>query len=130
MFPCTVSLSFLLLFPLHKLIYNSYQVIEAGGLSFSGGTSAAAPVVAGILALLNDARLRAGKSTLGFVNPLLYALGSPALNDITGGSAVGCNGVNGQTGALIPGGGIIPWATWTATVWWEPVTGCVTTNFQ
>ncbi|CAH1274079.1 TPP1 [Branchiostoma lanceolatum] len=37
------------------------------------GTSAATPVVAGILSMANDARLNAGKPVLGFFNPLLYS---------------------------------------------------------
>ena len=36
------------------------------------GTSAACPIVAGMLALINDKLLAAGKKPLGFVNPLLY----------------------------------------------------------
>lgn len=66
----------------------------------TGGTSAAAPVVAGIIALLNDARLRAGKPTMGFINPFLYSLGPGPIADITAGKAVGCNGYNMQTGGL------------------------------
>lgn len=34
-----------------------------------GGTSAAAPAAAGIFSLLNDARLRKGLPSLGFINP-------------------------------------------------------------
>lgn len=45
-----------------------------GGCSGSGGTSASAPTVAGLLTLVNDARLAGGKPPLGFVNPRLYAL--------------------------------------------------------
>ncbi|KAJ8060713.1 hypothetical protein OCU04_011018 [Sclerotinia nivalis] len=107
-----------------------YQVVYSGQLAPSGGTSAAAPVVAGILGLLNDARFKAGKPALGFVNPLLYLLGTGALNDITGGGSVGCNGVNGQTGAKIPGGAVIPYATWNATKGWDPVTGLGTPDFE
>ena len=36
------------------------------------GTSASTPTVAGIISLLNDARLQNNKSTLGFLNPFLY----------------------------------------------------------
>lgn len=36
------------------------------------GTSCASPTAAGIIALLNDLRLQAGKSTLGFLNNFLY----------------------------------------------------------
>ncbi|KAF8862998.1 subtilisin-like protein [Acephala macrosclerotiorum] len=106
-----------------------YEVIYAGALSGSGGTSAAAPVVAGIIGLLNDARLRAGKPALGFINPALYAIGYTALNDITGGGSVGCNGINGQTGATFVGAGVVPYASWNATVGWDPVTGLGTPNF-
>lgn len=107
-----------------------YAVVYGGQLSPSGGTSAASPTVAAIIALLNDARLAAGKPTLGFLNPFLYFLGYQGLNDITGGQSVGCNGVNGQTGAPVPGGGVVPGAAWNATTGWDPVTGLGTPNFE
>lgn len=96
----------------------------------SGGTSAACPVFSSIVALLNDARLRAGKSTLGFLNPLLYTILKEGLTDITAGSSIGCDGINPQTGQKIPGGGIIPYAHWNATAGWDPVTGLGVPNFQ
>ena len=108
----------------------SYAIAYFGQLYGNGGTSAAAPVVAAIIALLNDARLRAGKRALGFINPLLYLIGSSALNDIVSGGSVGCNGVNGQNGNPVPGGGIIPFASWNATAGWDPVTGLGTPNFE
>ena len=37
------------------------------------GTSCSCPMVAGIISLINDRRLAAGKATLGFLNPFLYA---------------------------------------------------------
>lgn len=40
-----------------------------------GGTSAASPQVAGIIALANELRLRSGKSPLGNLGPYIYALG-------------------------------------------------------
>ena len=80
--------------------------------------------------MLNDARLKAGKSPMGFLNPFLYKMGYKALNDITGGGSVGCNGVNGQTGQKIPGSSVIPYASWNATVGWDPVTGLGTPDFQ
>lgn len=95
-----------------------------------GGTSAAAPVWAGIVALLNDARLRANQSSFGFLNPLLYKLPAGVLTDITSGGAGGCNGVNYQNEEKEPSGsGIVPWAAWNATVGWDPVTGLGTPNF-
>jgi kumamolisin len=52
-----------------------------------GGTSWSAPVWAGFCALINEARLKAGKSALAFLNPLLYPLaGTSAFRDITQGS--------------------------------------------
>ena len=108
---------------------NSYAVVVNNKDARSGGTSAAAPVVAAVVALLNDARLKAGKKSLGFLNPLIYGGGYKGLTDITNGSAVGCNGINGQTGQPVPGGGIVPFATWNATVGWDPATGYGVPNF-
>lgn len=71
-----------------------------------------------------------GKSSLGFVNPLLYFIGFAALNDITLGGSVGCNGVSTQSGDSLPGASIIPWASWNATVGWDPVTGLGTPDFE
>ena len=70
------------------------------------------------MALLNDARFRAGKPALGFVNPLLYGFAAGALNDITLGGSLGCAGVDLQSGVTIPGAGIIPYASWNATPGW------------
>ena len=102
-----------------------------GKLEGNGGTSASVPLFSGIVALLNDARLRAGKSSLGWLNPLLYSReGQKALTDITLGNSVGCNGKNTQSGGNEPpGSGIVPYAAWNATPGWDPVTGLGTPNF-
>lgn len=55
------------------------------------GTSASAPVVAGIIALVNDALIVEGKPPLGFLNPWLYEHASEAFTDIIQGSNRGCN---------------------------------------
>lgn len=99
-------------------------------LKTSGGTSAAAPVFASIVALLNDARFRHGRPSLGFLNPWLYTIGFKGLTDITAGGSVGCTGINGQTGQPVPGASIIPYASWNATTGWDPVTGLGVPNFQ
>ena len=39
-----------------------------------GGTSCASPATGGMVGLLNDARLKAGKTSLGFLNPMLCKL--------------------------------------------------------
>jgi tripeptidyl-peptidase I len=64
------------------------------------------------------------------LNPFLYLLGFTALNDITAGGSVGCNGINTQSGQPVPGGSIIPYANWNATEGWDPVTGLGTPNFE
>jgi len=52
-----------------------------------GGTSWSAPVWAGFCALMNEARKKAGKPALGFLNPLIYPLmGTPAFRDSKSGS--------------------------------------------
>ncbi|KAI0546262.1 peptidase S8/S53 domain-containing protein [Xylaria curta] len=113
----------------HSLSPN-YLFINSNETGQTGGTSAAAPVIAGVIALLNDARLQAGKPTMGFINPFLYSLESEHLIDIKDGNSVGCNGYNMQTGGLIRGGGKIPWASWNGTLGWDPVTGMGAPDFQ
>lgn len=55
-----------------------------------GGTSMAAPQWTGFLALVNAARVAAGKKQLGFLNPIIYAMSADQLaagfNDILMGS--------------------------------------------
>jgi kumamolisin len=52
-----------------------------------GGTSWSAPTWAGLCALINEARHKAGKPPLPFVNPLIYPLlGGPCFRDIVIGS--------------------------------------------
>ncbi|KAF4442460.1 hypothetical protein F53441_11746 [Fusarium austroafricanum] len=107
-----------------------YEVFYAGKQARSGGTSAAAPVWGAIIGLLNDARFRAGKKSLGWLNPLIYKHGPKVLTDITGGHAIGCDGNNTQSGKPEPAGsGIVPGARWNATVGWDPVTGYGTPDF-
>lgn len=108
-----------------------YEIIYDGQKYPSGGTSAASPVWAGVVGLLNDARFRAGKGSLGWLNPLLYMYGAKALTDITAGYSIGCNGYDTQSGAAEPSGsGIVPGARWNATEGWDPVTGFGTPDFQ
>ena len=78
------------------------------------GTSCAAPTFSGIIALLNDARLSAGKPTLGFLNPLIYsgAHASP-LTDIVDGCNAGCSEAAG----------------FCAVQGWDPVTGMGVPNY-
>ncbi|KAI0490560.1 subtilisin-like protein [Xylaria cf. heliscus] len=104
-----------------------YRVYDKGVLKGYQGTSCSAPAFAGIVGLLNDARLKARKPTLGFLNPLLYE-NPQALNDITLGGSTGCDGHARFHGA--PNGSpVIPYASWNATAGWDPVSGLGTPNF-
>ncbi|RYG65186.1 hypothetical protein EON64_12455 [archaeon] len=64
--------------------YN-YEVIIGGKTYALSGTSASAPVVAGMVSLVNANRLKAGKSALGFLNTALYKYGTQLTNDVTSG---------------------------------------------
>ena len=77
-----------------------------------GGTSLSAPIIGGIITLLNEARIEAGKGPIGFLNPTFYA-NHDAFNDITVGNNPGCH-----TGGF------------NATPGWDPVTGLGTPNFE
>ncbi|KAJ5166607.1 RmlC-like cupin [Penicillium canariense] len=103
--------------------YPYIEVVKGGEKALSGGTSAAAPIFAGIISLLNDARLRAGKPVLGFLSPFFYSQGYKALNDKVAAGSYGCDG-------SVDGGLVIPYAHWNATRGWDPVTGLGTPDFQ
>lgn len=111
-----------------------YIIVVDNQTDFAGGTSAACPTFSGIIALLNDARFKAGKSALGFLNPWLYSVGFNGLTDIISGGSVGCNGVDSQTGVPFSFNGlfsgIVPFASWNATKGWDPVTGLGVPNFE
>jgi len=79
------------------------------------GTSCASPTAAGVIALLNDLRLQAGKSTLGFLNPFIYA-NAAAFNDITEGHSSGSCGFVG--------------VGWPTAKGWDAVTGVGTANYE
>jgi tripeptidyl-peptidase-1 len=113
----------------HSLLPN-FQIVTGGRLGASGGTSAASPVWAALVGLLNDARLKAGLPSLGFINPWLYDFGEKFLVDITKGAARGCDGVNHQNGKPVSGAAVIPNAFWNATVGWDPATGLGIPDFQ
>ena len=82
----------------------------------SGGTSAAAPLWAGFASLINQQSAQYGKSTIGFINPTIYAIAKNSLaysscfNDITSGNngtySAGpgydlCTGLGSPTGQIL-----------------------------
>lgn len=105
--------------------YN-FSVVDRGQVILVGGTSAASPTFAGIVSLLNDARLSAGKRPLGFLNPWIYSKGYKGLTDIVDGGSKGCTGRDGASGLRAP---FVPYASWNATEGWDPVTGYGTPIF-
>ncbi|OKL58204.1 hypothetical protein UA08_06451 [Talaromyces atroroseus] len=77
------------------------------------GSSLASPLWASVITLLNEERLAVGKSTVGFLNPVLYA--NPwVLNDITNGTNLGCDTEHG----------------FEAADGWDPATGLGSPNFN
>ena len=73
----------------------NFPVIVGGRQQSVAGTSCASPTAGGIVGLLNDKRLEAGKSSLGFLNQILY-MNPNAMNDVVSGTSEGC--VLGQKG--------------------------------
>jgi kumamolisin len=77
---------------------------STGAFYIVGGTSAAAPMWAAMMALTNEMSLRMGDFSLGFVNPLLYQAASNAgtyaasFHDTTSGN----NDYNNLNGGLYP----------------------------
>ncbi|XP_073468797.1 tripeptidyl-peptidase 1 [Aquarana catesbeiana] len=99
---------------------NYWVVINRFPVPWVSGTSASTPVFGGVLSLINDQRLKKGKSPLGFLNPALYKLqgnGTLALFDVTEGCHFGC------FDDLVLGQGFC------ASPSWDPVTGWGTPNY-
>lgn len=98
-------------YPDISAVGDNVVIFNNGLPTLIGGTSASAPVFAAILNRINEERLSAGKKTIGFVNPTLYAH-PEVLHDITVGSNPGCN----TQGFPVSQG-------------WDPVTGLGTPNY-
>jgi len=60
---------------------NPYCVSNGGSLTGVWGTSAACPVVASVFTQLNNLRFAAGKPSLGWLNPFIYA-NTDCFNDV------------------------------------------------
>jgi len=96
---------------------EGYQVISKGKPISVGGTSASAPAFAGMVSLLNEARLTASKPALGFLNPFIYQH-PEAFMDVT----VGSNRISRGGQPLADG--------WDCVKGWDPATGFGTPDFQ
>ena len=82
-----------------------------------GGTSASSPTFAAMVSLLNEARLKAGKPPMGFLNPFLYA-NAGAFFDVTKGT-----NAYGRGPFTTPIG-------YAATAGWDAATGLGTPHFD
>ncbi len=84
---------------------TGYKVLIDGTQSVVGGTSAVAPLYAGLFALINELLVKQGKPRAGYVHPALY-LNPQTFRDIT----------SGNNGAFSAGPG------------WDPTTGLGSPN--
>ncbi len=90
-----------------------------------GGTSAAAPLLAGGVALVNQDLHRHRREFLGFMNPLLYAIGNSPLStsvfsDVTA--------IGNDVGPYIPGGNHQPLGCCNATTGFDEASGWGSVN--
>ncbi|KAL7941112.1 peptidase S8/S53 domain-containing protein [Trichoderma barbatum] len=92
-------------------------IIYNGEFGLIGGTSLSAPLWGSMLTLINEKRIAAGKSTLGFINPALYQH-PEVFNDITEGNNNACSSPDQTTAWGFP-----------AAAGWDPVTGLGSPNF-
>jgi len=96
---------------------EGYQVYVGGKVQSVGGTSASAPMFAGLVSLMNEARIKAGKPQMGFLNPFLYA-NPDAFHDI----------ING-TNAHPRGVGMVPYG-FACAPGWDAATGLGTPKYD
>ncbi|KAJ7738963.1 subtilisin-like protein [Mycena metata] len=92
-----------------------FSVVNDDILFQESGTSLSTPTFAGIIALINDQLIAAGKPVLGFLNPFLYS-NPTAFTDIT----IGYN-----QGGFCP----VTAPAFNATAGWDPLTGSGTPLF-
>lgn len=96
---------------------EGFQVYVGGHPTGVGGTSASSPTFAGLVSLLNEARLTAGKPAMGFLNPFLYKNPDAFFDVVKGSNKVG------------RGGEPLPYG-WNCSAGWDPATGLGTPLFK
>jgi kumamolisin len=80
---------------------SGYQIQWNGGRKTIGGTSAVAPLMAGLIALINEATTKKFGKTVGLINPLIYSANAQGMfRDITEGN----NDMYGRLGGLYGAG--------------------------
>lgn len=96
----------------------NYEVVIGGKDYQVSGTSASAPVIAGMVSLVNTARLANGKKALGFLNPAIYLHGLQISNDVT-------SGENNCAASIV----CCSEGFWAAKGW-DPLTGFGSVDYQ
>jgi len=111
-------------YPDVALLAHYYIIFANGHFAVVDGTSASAPVFAGMISLVNSQRVAAGKSTMGWINPFLYKYYSSFTNDITEGDKNGCSSLDyyGDSVCCLEG--------FYSSENWDPVTGLGSINFD
>jgi tripeptidyl-peptidase-1 len=89
----------------------NFEIVSGGQTFDVDGTSCSCPTFAGLVSLLNDVRLAAGKPSLGPLAQLFYK-NSAAFTDVTSGNNPGCGTQGFQ-----------------AAVGWDPITGIGSPQF-
>ena len=103
---------------------HNYLVWIGGQPVQVSGTSASSPVFASFVTLVNAKRLAASKSTMGWLNPFLYATANATdtwANDITSG--------NNYCSAGAPGGAVCCSQGFECSIGWDPLTGLGSVDF-
>lgn len=100
------------------LVYTSFPGVRVGW-HVVGGTSAAAPQLAGLVALANQLRAQNHLGPVGYLNPRLYELSASDFTDIVR-QPFGPGGIvtladNAEYGSVVPG--------WPTTSGWDLTTG-------
>ena len=106
-------------YPDVALAGTSYMVTVNSIMVSVSGTSASCPVFAGMVSLVNAARLGDGKPSLGFLNPVLYSGYTSFANDIVSGSNK-CPAISGT--CCMEG--------FNAASGWDPATGLGSIDFS
>eukprot|EP00947_MAST-08B_sp_MAST-8B-sp1_P001085 g1085.t1 len=112
-------------FPDIAAIGQNVPAVFNGTLEMVGGTSAAAPIAAGLVSMLNGELLRLGRPPLGFLNPWLYTLNDIAPDTTTDVRAGNNSGGNRLLPTYVSCG-----KGFDAIPGWDPATGLGSLNFQ
>ena len=76
---------------------NVYVLYGNGSSTTLGGTSCAAPLWAGVAAVANQQAVAAGKGSIGFLNPALYAIGKGPAAGVSFHDTTSGNNVSGSS---------------------------------